>query len=277
MKILPFFAISSLLCGSSFAAATIQNFDGGAGETPVSFSNFSDPTVANGGASIQTTGGNPGGFLQVTNNVNGQHNYATLDRTQTGTVPASTFAFQFRVDNLGAGGADGFSFSYFNTSTAGITGSFAAAPFTAEDPATAGVLGFGFDTWGNGGAFDANSNSADYSEVSLFYNGALISRIDDTRLLTIPLNLKDGAWHSVTGNVNFLGASASLSIDGQSIFGNTAVPGLVPYESRVGYGARTGGANERVSIDNLNVQFVPEPASCTLLALGALALSRRRR
>src|SRR5215213_9853351 len=98
----------------AFSAIVAAQFDGGA-DTPYTLENFSDPAVAGGGASIQTTGGNPGGFLQLTPNVNGQNNWAMFNKTDVGAVPVSTFSFQFRFDNLGAGGAVGISFNYFPT------------------------------------------------------------------------------------------------------------------------------------------------------------------
>lgn len=275
MKIIPLITLFPVVSGIAFGATT-ANFDGGPG-TPVTLQAFSpENPPPTGGATIETTGGNPGGYLQLTKNVNGQVNYATFDRSDAGPYGQSTFAFQFRIDLLGAGGADGFSFSYLPTATFGTTGGLANSPFTPEDPAFAGTLGFGFDTWGNGAPNDTNGNGSDYSEISVFYGG-LVARIDDTRTLPTPLNLKDGAWHSVTGNVNFDGGTVSLSVDGNAIFTNLGVPNLEPYESRISYAGRTGGANERVAIDNVNVQYVPEPTAFGLLALSSMILLRRRR
>ncbi len=273
MKTTPIIALFPLLGTVAFGATT-ASFDGGA-DTPIFLNQFG----ATPGASIQPAGGNPDGYLQLTANANDQNNFATFDLSDPGaSFSASTFTFQFRVDNLGAGGADGFSFNYYPTAIYGTTGALVgSAPFAPEDPAGAGVLGFGFDTWGNGGTFDANGNSADYSEITLFFDGALINRIDDTRLLANPLNLKDGAWHTVNGTVDTAGATVTMSVDGNPIFDSVAVPGLVAAEARVGYAGRTGNANEQVSIDNVNVQFVPEPGVIGALAVGSLVLLRRRR
>jgi hypothetical protein len=279
MKVCHVAAAFPLLLAGVASAATLHSFDGGAG-TPLTLQQFGEPP----GAMILTTGGNPGGYLQLTPNVDSQNNYATFDRSDVGTVPASTFAFDFRFDSLGNGGADGFSFNYYNTANWGTSGNVAGgSPFTPEDPTGPGVLGIGFDTWGNLAPIDHQPAppaelQGNYSEISLFYNGSLVQRVDDTRALAAgAFNLKDGAWHRVTGTVNFDAGTVSMLVDTTPIFTNTAAPGLTAFESRVGFAGRTGGANEQTSIDNVNVQFVPEPASAAILGVAGLMLLRRRR
>lgn len=247
-------------------ASTVNNFEGGAG-TPGTLETFGDP----GGASIQPSGGNPGGYLQLTAAINGQNNFATKDLSDPGSFAASSFNFDFILAPDQVPSADGFSFSYADTSIYGTSGGIGSAPFTPEDPAASGILGFGFDTWSNEGAFDTPGigTGSDYSEISVFYDGSLILRIDDTRLLTPPLQLDDGAWHTVTGHVDFAGASVDLNVDGNPVITDLAIPGLVPFESRVMFAARTGGENELAGIDNLNVGYiVPEPAAGVLALIG---------
>jgi hypothetical protein len=274
--------VSAAIVVSAQAAPTI--FTGGACDTLVTLTQFG---AAGPVPTVEATDGNPGGRLQITPMVNGLQNVAAFDRTQTGTVPSTGFSFDFQIVATVTASADGFHFALINTSINGASG---AGANMGEDPTSAGVLGFGFDTWSNrgipgSGAEDPNSpddpaqaQGSNYDEISIFYNGALIQRINDTRLLAVPLTLDDGAWHRATGNVNFSGGTASLSVDGNPIFTNTAVPGLTPYESRVQFGGRTGGENEQVSIDNVNVSYVPEPTAAVLGGTGlALMLLRRRR
>ena len=108
--------------------------------TAVTLETFGNP----GGASIEATGGNPDGYLRLTEAINGQNNYATFDLTDAGTYPESVFTFDFLIDPEAGPSADGFSFSYADTANYGVSGTIGAPPFTAEDPAAAGVLGFGF-------------------------------------------------------------------------------------------------------------------------------------
>ena len=122
------------------------------------------------------------------------------------------------------------------------------------------------------------AQGSNYDEISIFNDGTLVQRINDTRLLTPSLTLDDAAWHTASGHVDFAGATASLTVDGTTIFNNVPVPGLAPFESLVQFGGRTGGENEIVSIDNVNVSYVPEPTIAALGGVGlALMLRRRQR
>jgi len=266
--------ILQALCAGKAVAATIVTFEPA---EPVSYTLQTRQDAP--GPTVEIADGNPGGFLQLTPAINSQHNFVPFDQSDPGMFNVSTFTFQFRFDILGAGGADGFSFSYLDTSVFGKTGGLTGVPFTAEDPASFGVLGFGFDTWGNGAPNDASASNDNYSEITLFLDGAIVSRIDDTRLLATPLTLKDGAWHTVNGLVDFQNSKVSMTVDGNPIFSNLAVPDLAPFDSRIMFAGRTGGANERTSIDNINVQWgaVPEPGTTALLGLGCFLMARRRR
>ena len=60
-----------------------------------------------------------------------------------------------------------------------------------------------------------------------------------------------------------------LNVDGKPVITDLAIPGLVPFESRIMFAARTGGENELAGIDNLNVGYiVPEPAAGVLALIG---------
>src|SRR5690606_4995088 len=77
--------------------ATIAQFDGGA-DTPLFLNSYGDGP----GPSIQSSGGNPGGYLQLTPGANGQNNWATFDRTDF-SAPIVNFSFQFQLIPVGAG------------------------------------------------------------------------------------------------------------------------------------------------------------------------------
>ena len=228
-------------------------------------------------------GGNPDGALVITEAVNGQNNFVTFDQSDPGLFDVSMFSFDFKLDPVATASADGMSFSYVDVGIFNVAGPIpgGAPPFTPEDPAADGVLGFGFDTWSNQGDYDdpAQPTGTDYNDISVFWNGTLIDRVDDTRLLNPPLTLDDGAWHRVEGMVDFAGATVDLSVDGNIIHSGLPVPGLVPMESRIMLAGRTGGENEDALVDNINVKYVPEPAADLIALVGAaacIAAARRR-
>lgn len=274
-----------LLCTAScgFAVTTAQ-FDGGP-DTPWTPGIFG---VAPGAFIGSGNGPDGSDALQVTTDgVNGQGNTVAFDRTIIGAQSVVPFAFDFRLGPTLAS-ADGFSFALLPTDAFGTTG---VANFAAldEDPDFAGTLAFGFDTWGNAGAFDGpvaggapGSTGSDYTDISLFWNGALIAShggnggLPDPR--TMGLTIDDDLWHSVNGVIDFGAGTVSMTVDSFTIFNNTAVPGLTAYEWRLGIGARTGGEDENAWFDNIAVG-IPEPSSVSVLA-GTLALGvllRRRR
>ncbi|MGI8603629.1 MAG: hypothetical protein ACR2OZ_11610 [Verrucomicrobiales bacterium] len=263
---------------SSLQAVTFSTFSG-VGDTPVTLQTFGSPP----GPSIDPNGGATGvgdAGLVVTPAVNGQNNYAVFDGTDTGTFTSSSFNFQFKV-GLGTtpGTADGVSFAYLPTATYGTTGSLVGPVFgAAEDPAALGVLGIGLDTWSNQGAFDdpAQPTGSNYSEVSLFYDNVLISRVNDTRLLVGGFAIDNGDWHTASGVVDYLNDTVTMDIDGVVMFAAVPVPGLASVESRIAFAGRTGGENEVFNVDNVAVRWIPEPGSAVLGLLGLGLILRRR-
>ncbi len=268
-----------LLCSASVSlAVTTAKFDGGADTpwTPGIFGALPGPFIGSG------NGPDGSDAIQLTTDgVNGQGNTVAFDRTIIGGQAVVPFSFDFRLGPTAAS-ADGFSFALLPTSAFGTTG---AANFAAldEDPDFAGMLAFGFDTWGNGAPFDGafgGGGNSDYTDISLFWNGALISSHGGAGGAPDPrgmgLTIDNDLWHSVNGTINFGAGTVSMTVDAFSIFNNVAVPGLAAYEYRLGIGARTGGEDENAWFDNI-VVGIPEPTSAALGLLGLGFLARRRR
>ncbi len=270
MKLLTALPLILLSTASVGLAATVAQFDGGP-DTPWTGSQIGaapGPVVASG------FGPDGSDALQVTlDGVNGQNNTVGFDRADVGAQNFVPFSFSFRAGPTAAS-ADGFSFSLLPTSAYGTSG---AAPFLSEDPTAAGVLAFGFDTWGNGAPFDGPNGpggNSDYNDISLFWNGNLIAANLDPR--ASGLTIDDDLWHNAFGNFNMAAGTVSLTVDSLNIFNNVAVPGLTPYEYRLGFGGRTGGEDQNLYFDNISVG-IPEPATAGLAGLGLCLMVRRRR
>ena len=244
------------------------------GITEASFDADSDTPFEVNGTSIIDGPGPSGNYLLLTEAINSQHNFVTWDLSDPGEFDIATFSFDFLIDPTESGpSADGFGFSFISTEIYGSEGNAdPRPPGAAENPKADGVLGFGFDTWSNAGSDDAAiETGSDYQEISVFYNNALVSRVmgaesshgtdPDTPILDPGFTLDDGSLedfsnlHTVTGTVDFANSLVSLQLDRAPIFTDLEVPDLVPFESRIFMGARTGGENEAVLIDNLCVDY----------------------
>ena len=289
--------LTAFLATSAWGATRATFENGGVDDTFVTLQQFG-AAPGPGFAGPDETGGPgmTGNYLMLSDAVGDQHNWATFDLPEEdeGEFPAATFSFDFVMDTTATPGqsADGFSFSFYNTDLYGFSDEISGTPHPAEDPRAAGVLGFGFDTWNNVTEEDAgpavfglepdaeltNEQRTDYQEMSVYYDGTRIARIDDTRTLDPPLVLDDGdlsagtGIHTVTGWVDFEGAQVHLEVDGNPIFNRLEVPGLVPFESRIAFATRTGGEWSVHGIDNLLVKFGdasiipnPDPPSCVPL------------
>lgn len=261
-------------------ATVMSDFDG-VSDTPITLQEFGGAT---GSLGIQPTGGNPDEYLRLTEDgIGSQNNFASFDMTDPGTYSTSAFSFDFRITANTFASADGLAFVYADTSLYGTNGGLGSAPYFGEEPTAAGVLGFSFDTWDNGPANDTGTSGGNgigtYSEISVFWDGALVGRVDET--IPLGLTMDDGVWHTVTGLVNFDLGTVSLSVDSIAMFTDLAVAGLAPFESRILLSARTGGAYQETAIDNVLVSYenttaVPEPDTLWLLLLGAMCVLLQR-
>ncbi len=256
----------------AWAANTVQDFDN-PGTNYTLFRHYGSTS-----ASV-LSGGPSGNFLRLNYaGVGYTLNTVAFDRTHVGPAQKISANFDFRM--YGGSRADGIGFILLNTARYGISG---ASPVGISEEANANAsLGIGFDIWDNG-EYGGNNH------LSLHYNSALLQNfplsglgIDLWSNTEIPFNHAFIEVDLVNGKV-----SVALTPHGGSsiqVIDNFAVPGLSPYEARVAFGARTGGAHANHDIDNINVAFVvapvPVPGTAWLLAsglLGLLAVLRKRR
>ena len=131
-------------------------------------------------------------------------------------------------------------------------GASGAVPAFSEEANLANAFGVGFDTFNNGD-MDGNAESS----VSLHYNEAVVANLplDGTALAT----LENSVVHTANINIvpNGSGADVSVSISDGVTTLNVAdgifVDGVTPYDGRMIFNARTGGANSQQDIDNITL------------------------
>lgn len=268
------------------AALVAVSMTGAVKAAPIAFTQFG-PAPA---PSIQVAGGWDGGYVNLTQEVNSLNNQAAFPQVVAGVYQSLTVDFDFRISPGISGGADGIGFVYADSTAHGVSG---PTPSFSEEANLTGSFGVGFDTFNNADLGDGGENS-----VSVHYNGVALASvpIDATAISSFETNVVNHAKIEVIP----VGGGAELTVtvtDGANTivpFNDYFVAGLAPYDGRMVFNARTGGANSVQDIDNVQVvhwaggnepkttvlyTFVPEPSTLALagLAVGVLALVRRRR
>ena len=276
-KVIAFMAVA-LMASSVSAQQVIIDFDGNA---------LPDDTVLIGSAEVRSEGGDPGGYLKVTDAANGERSTIIFpDLTGDAAVTSLNIKADLRVGGGTDSPADGFSFNLVRPDdpvvTAGDGSGFAAAPAGEQNLPEEGTqtgISVGFDEWFSG--------DGDVIGLSVRVDNELVSQVE--------LPTKNGEPNDLTSlqtgpnidGLNFLSwmpfeidlnSAGNLKV---SYKGNLYVDeqlDVEPFAGRLVFAGRTGGANAAHHIDNI-VVTVPEPASAALalVALGGLFAMIRRR
>ncbi|MFA6546620.1 MAG: galactose oxidase-like domain-containing protein [Limisphaerales bacterium] len=237
--VVAFFALAG---GPALRADTVQNFDAGGTAYDLAQNNVNPPPTV-------TAAGPTGNFLRLVS-ATAQQNVNTIAfaKSDAGTFKLITAEFDFHI----TGQADGMCFALLDTFTWGQAGPMDTIGEFYQEPNIAASLGIGFDIFNNFDGGDPNGN-----HVSIHFNGQKIQDFDAGTV-----NLKSGQWIHAKIIVRPGGGNSDVSViltpNGGApvtICTNVAVTGLQPYESRVMFGARSGGLTADHDLDNVNVKF----------------------
>ena len=240
---------------ASSVRSTIRDFDLlGGSQAPVT-------ATVNGGTYTPQVLPGPatGNYLQLTDGGGGESTTVAFDQACTlsnpifGRAPVIPLDFDVRAQ----GSADGFGLVLLRTDDYGSTGGGVVA---SEEPNVSSAggpnFGVGFDIYQNGG--EPNNN-----HVSLYYGSKITDNTPTFDMSTTQFHHAhvriafrtdmSGADVTVILQQNSLGMDTTVSGSPETVINSAFVPGFTPYDYRIQFGARTGGATALQQIDNLYV------------------------
>jgi hypothetical protein len=277
------FGSLALFAMSAQAQATVSTFSGAATDTTYTEYGSMSGYVVNDGPS----GPDVNYYRLTTAGVGSTNNMVVFDLTAPGATSHVVGDFDFRIGGMAGTHADGMGVALLPTSIYGPTGNglngAKQLPGISEEASQGGdgSVGFGLDTYNNGAGDIGNSalpNSTDSSEISLNYQGAHSFSVygvdlygqngynlhqdvlDDTATpfdhchFTVDIDANGGGAR-VTVTITSHQKDATNNQPFTAVSG--VIPGVVPYEMRLGFGGRTGGANDSHDIANVNVTYSP--------------------
>lgn len=206
-----------------------------------------------GTAGVVDSGGPDGsGYLRITDAVNSQLGAAKFNLVRN--VRQVIFDFDVRVDFGTPRPADGFS---FNVATDLPDGTYPQSEegYNAGDSAiNAQGLMIAFDNWDSGAADNGPGYEVKYLGQSVGFVPSPDIRDGVNRVENgIPSISRDG-WVHCQIKIK-LNGKLDLTYDGYTIFDNLDIGFQGIDNAQVGFGGRTGGANESHHFDNLQVGF----------------------
>jgi hypothetical protein len=197
--------------------------------------------------------------------------------------------FTFRISDVLGVGADGFAFVIQNEGTSALGGTGGALGYATnlQFPSQIGIgnsVAIEFDTWNNGNNWPDFGNS---NHVSIQTNGLSANLPDQAHSMgmgTPSVNLSDANVHAA--RIVYTPGLMQVFVDDMSTPLISAPITLTNHmalssgRAFVGFTAATGGAANAERHEILSWDFsdvVPAPGAASLLALGGLMVTRRRR
>lgn len=263
------------ICASLGYGQLLVDFDGGdtTAYSVTSSSGDFTPTVLEGGPS--------GNFLRLIDKTNSNNNSVALDEVAAVSGPApngKTLGWDFRMD----GTADGIGIGYFATGPYGATGpsnpAAAEGASVWERPVYPSAAVIGLDVYPN------------IDVVTLNFFGSELAAVD---VQAMGLDLNNGVWHhgsftvepdpadstKALFSINIIADAYGASPVEHSVLADFPVDidlGTLPL-NRVIAGGRTGGEVMDADLDNITVNYIPEPSSLMLIGIASLGLLTARR
>jgi len=182
--------------------------------------------------------------------------YILPDLDAGGSVVSFTATYQMMIKKLSGTAADGYSFNF-----GAIPSAVGGGEDGMYDSGAGPMLSVGWDTFTDTG-------------IDIFVNGVSVAHSATAPTIFSEDNI--GNFENVT--ITYADDLLDVSYAGSLIFDDVDVSGFTASAGdQFAFAARTGGADENLWIDNLNVTTVPEPATAGLLGISGLILFGIRR
>jgi hypothetical protein len=216
-----------IFCGGVHGA-TLQNFQGGADQTPYTSSQYGAAPAAE----------LVSGTLRMVNTYS-QNNVIAFARTDAGLYGRITAEWDMSI----VAGADGLGFALLNTAQYGVSG---AGPAISEEPSLVGSFAVGFDVYCPDDYQGLGSH-----EISLHWDG--VERANKRS----SFDYRTGTFNRIRVTVQYVagGAEITVSAGGQTVYDTFFMAQMTPYDSRAAFGARTGGLKTTLLVDNISVVY----------------------
>ena len=214
---------------------------------------------------VRSEGGNPGGYLSLTDAVNSANASIIFpDLTGGNAIAGFTFGVDARIGGGTDRPADGMSINLVRPEDPLLAADSRGAGYAdgvPEEGSTTGI-GIGFDAW--------DSGNGDVVGFSVRVEGELVEQIAAGTLngaLEDVTSLQTGPNDDGINNLGWARFEVALSPTGELSVGwkgSEVISGLqtgwVPSAGQLVFGARTGGANQAHHFDNLDLSVIPAGA-----------------
>ena len=175
-------------------------------------------------------------------------------------ITSFTATFDLLVKNDKGAPADGFSLTFGNLNT---NPNLAGQEFERGALASSGSdLAVTFITWTG-----SNPNQYVGARVNTTSFGSNIAPTNNVPVF-IAADINADKFRSVSVSYSTT-TGLTVSYGGSTVYSNTTITGFAPQAGyKFGLAARTGGQDEDLFIDNVNISTIPEPGSLCMVVLG---------
>lgn len=237
------------------------------------------------------------GWLRLTENTKSQSSFVYYDAAIP-TNQGLQFTFDFVIWGGSSTDADGFTLAIFDAmvtpDSGGYGGSLGYAQHNSTDGLAGGIVGFGFDEFGNfSNPSESREGGPGFTPNSLAIRGSVgDTRLDGYEYQTGTDSLQNFSFPEITNRDEAIIHTTRITIptsklitvewktegeEWETLIGPHQCTLDCPDHVKIGYTAGTGGLTSYHEVRNLTVTSVPEPTMLGLLAIGGVIVLKQKK